>query len=104
MPRFTLLIVLALAVGPLCVRGEDVPIEQFPCAEPEPCYHVGGLARGYYINDQRITFTGLEETFAVEGVVDGGVHHQVGDWLCQVEGELFLTQPYDRNRLVDTPL
>src|SRR5687768_16359110 len=68
------------------------------------CYHLGGLARAYYLNDQRIEFTGLEETFAVEGVLDGGIHQEFGDWLVQVEGELFFTQPYDRNVLVDDPV
>ena len=131
MARLPLLLVLvwvlAWIAAPLCARGQDDPIQLlpppgqewveglptttsptddvFPQKAPDPlCYHVGGLARGYYVNDQRITFTGLEETFAVEGVVDGGVHHQVGDWTCLAEGEIFLTQPYDRNRLVDTPV
>lgn len=66
-------------------------------------YHVGGKARAYYLNDQRIEFTGQEATFGVEGVVDGDIHHQVGNWECAVEGELFLNQPYDRNILTDGP-
>src|SRR5262245_46439717 len=44
-----------------------------PFANPDFLYHFGGKARGYYINDQRIEFTGMEDTFAVEGVLDGGV-------------------------------
>jgi len=40
-----------------------------PLAAPDFLYHVGGKARGYYINDQRIEFTGMESTFAVEGVL-----------------------------------
>jgi hypothetical protein len=97
---------LALSLLSLSALAQNVPpecVEFAPC-EPELCYHVGGSARGYYLNDQRIEFTGQEETFAVEGVVDGGIHHEVGDWLVQVEGELFLTQPFDRNRLVDAPV
>ena len=74
-----------------------------PCS-PGFCYDVGGKVRGYYLNDQRIEFTGLEETFAVEGVLDGGLAHEVGDWLVEARGELFLTQPYDRNVLVDNPV
>jgi hypothetical protein len=66
-------------------------------------YDLGGAARGYYLNDQRIEFTGQEATFAVEGVLDGVVRQQVGAMDCGVVGELFFNQPYDRNVLVDTP-
>lgn len=73
------------------------------CFCPATCYEIGGQARGYYINDQRIEFSGQEATFAVEGVLDGQVLHHVGDWRCDVTGELFFTQPFDRNILVDSP-
>ncbi len=86
------------------LTAEEPTLERLPLPEPDRCYHVGGKARAYYLNDQRIEFTGLEETFAVEGVLDGGIHQQIGDWLVQVEGELFFTQPYDRNVLVDDPV
>ena len=106
MVRFSPLAALVLSLLSLSALAQDMPgeiVEYAPC-QRELCYHVGGAARGYYLNDQRIEFTGQEETFAVEGVLDGGVHHQAGDWLVQVEGELFLTQPFDRNRLVDAPV
>ena len=64
-------------------------------------YHLGGRGRGYYINDQRIEFTGQEATFAVEGVLEGGVTQACGEWETLCEAELFLNQPYDRNILVD---
>lgn len=73
---------------------------QNPCQDFS--YHYGGTARAYYINDQRIEFTGQEATFAVEGVITGGIHQRVGDWDTHVETELFLNQPFDRNVLVDT--
>ncbi|MDX1948676.1 MAG: hypothetical protein SFU86_25030 [Pirellulaceae bacterium] len=75
------------------------------CLDPpcDYCYSLGGQARGYYINDQRIEFTGQEATFAVEAVADGTLHHQVGEWDVQLSGELFFTQPFDRNLLVDSP-
>jgi hypothetical protein len=65
-------------------------------------YRIGGKARGYYINDQRIEFTGQEATFAAEGVIDGGLLQRVGAWQLTLDGELFLNQPFDRNILVDT--
>ena len=67
-------------------------------------YYLGGKARGYFINDQRIEFTGAEETFAVEGVIEGGVHQEQGGWDLTLQTQLFLNQPFDRNILKDTPL
>jgi hypothetical protein len=107
---FRLLVCALAALQAAALRAQQPPceIERLPAIEtacaPAPCYHVGGKARGYYLNDQRIEFTGLEETFAVEGVLDGGVHQQLGQWSCQIEGELFFTQPFDRNVLVDNPV
>jgi hypothetical protein len=66
-------------------------------------YYYGAKARGYYINDQRIEFTGQEATFAVEGVLTGGLAQQHGSWRLALDTELFLNQPYDRNIFQDTP-
>lgn len=120
--RFCAAVVLALVVS--ASRGQEdftQPNEDAPPAEPmlspldrplewddhcgddECWYHAGGKARGYFITDQRIEFTGQETTFAVEGVIDGGYHRYAGDWELLMEGELFLNLPYDRNLLVDTP-
>ena len=75
-----------------------------PPTVPEPLqYHMQAVARGYYLNDHRFEFTGMEATFAAEGVVRGGVLQRVQDWELSVEGEIFLNQPFDRNILVDTP-
>lgn len=73
-----------------------------PCCPDDFCYYIGGKGRGYFINDQRIEFTGQEATFAVEGVIEGGVQQQSGEWDLQFETEIFLNQPFDRNLLVDT--
>lgn len=64
---------------------------------------MGGRA-GYYLNDQRYEFTGLEATFGVEGVLAGGVGQQIGGWRFDVETEIFFNQPFDRNILVDLPI
>jgi len=75
------------------------------CATPRGPfdYYYGAKARGYYINDQRIEFTGQEATFAVEGVLSGGLRQQNGSWLLGLDTEIFLNQPYDRNIFQDTP-
>lgn len=58
---------------------------------------------GINVNDKRIQFTGQEATFGVEGVLAGVLRHAAGDWELGLESELYLNQPYDRNRLRDTP-
>ena len=62
----------------------------------------GFVARGYYLNDARIQWSGLEATAAGEGALYGNYHVQSGDWIASVETELFLNQPSDKNILVDT--
>jgi len=61
------------------------------------------LARGYYLNDQRIQWSGLEGTFGVEAIVAPAIEFSCGGWEMAVEGELYLNQPFDRNVLATTP-
>lgn len=68
-----------------------------------PNYFIRGLVRGYYQNDQRIEFTGLEETFGAEAAMQAALWREANGWLVQVDTELFLNQPFDRNILVDSP-
>jgi hypothetical protein len=77
--------------------------EPLSAGPAEYSHHLEGKARAYFINDQRIEFTGQEATFAAEGVVAGGVCQQAGNWELQFETELFINQPFDRNLLTDTP-
>ncbi len=62
------------------------------------------LGRTYYVNDQRIEFTGLEATFGVQGAIRGVVGHQMGNWTGLIYAEFLLNQPFDRNLLTDYPL
>lgn len=79
---------------PSCLHG---------CCGDDLSWYVGGKARGYYWNDQRIEFTGQEATFGVEGVIQAGADQQVGAWQMGVDTEVFLNQPFDRNILIDSP-
>ncbi len=80
-------------------------IDRLPVAGDSECwYDAGFLARSYFINDQRIEFTGLESTFAVEGVFRGEIARTCGDALGIIYGELFLNQPFASNVLKDTPI
>jgi len=62
----------------------------------------GFVGRGYYLNDARIQWSGLEATAAGEGALYGNYHVHSGDWTAAVETELFLNQPSDKNVLLDT--
>jgi hypothetical protein len=59
--------------------------------------------RSFYLNDQRVQWSGNEETFGVEAIVAPRVHYDFGTWQTSVEGEIYLNQPFDRNVLIDTP-
>jgi len=61
------------------------------------------LARGYYLNDQRIEWSGVEATFGAEAVVSPVIRPQLGSWETTLEGEFYLNQPFDRNVLATTP-
>ena len=67
-------------------------------------FDFGGLVRSYFINDQRIEFTGLEATFGVEASMRGELGQTFGDMSTIVYGEVFLSQRFDQNILLDSPL
>ena len=77
---------------PLGIRGDA-----------DDWYRVDVQVRGFYVNDQRIAWSGMEETFGAEGAILPMFRHRF-DW-CEliVLGELYLNQPFDRNILADTP-
>lgn len=79
------------------------PWLQSPVLTQHGWYDGAALARGYYVNDQRIEWSGQEATFGAEGAVAGVAGHLFGDWQAEVRGELYLNQPFDRNMLADTP-
>ena len=93
-----------------------------PGAPPEPLYEeltppagasrlsglvdwwdVGCVVRGYFLNDQRIEWSGTECTFGAEAAVAPVFKRRFGGWETTVEGEFYLNQPFDRNILADTP-
>lgn len=63
-----------------------------------------GLGRGLFSTDGRIVFTGQETTFAAEGqLLADWIHLSERGW-SGLTCETYLTQPFDRNILVDDPL
>lgn len=88
--------------GPAFATGPALAWNANAGPPPEFLYHVGGVGRGYFINDQRIEFTGMEDTFAVEGVFEGGVTQHTGNWQVSLETQLFLNQTFGKNIYVNT--
>ena len=89
---------------PITERVPEVRYD-LPAVSPAPnerCWDVGGLVRGYYRNDQRIAWSGMEESFGAEGVITPMFRRQFGDWETKVEGEFYINQPFDQNILADT--
>ncbi|GAC1469781.1 MAG: hypothetical protein NVSMB9_14020 [Isosphaeraceae bacterium] len=57
-------------------------------------FRLEGLFRGYYRNDQRIRWSGVEETFGAEGDLRPSLWNRHGNWTVSAEGEFFLNMPY----------
>jgi hypothetical protein len=62
-----------------------------------------GLGRGFYANDQRIQWTGVESSFGAEAVLRGSYSSAAGVWNTRLQGEFQLNMPFDDNILADTP-
>ena len=59
------------------------------------------VARGYYENDQRICWSGMEETFGAEADITTRLRQRYGDFEFLIDGEFYVNQPYDSNELMD---
>ena len=57
-------------------------------------FRLEGIFRGYYRNDQRIRWSGVEDTFGAEGDLRPSLWNTQGDWTVSAEGEFFLNMPY----------
>lgn len=80
-----------------------VPIRYHYALPSERTFEWGAVARAYYLHDQRYEFTGTESTFGAESQLFGEFTEPVGGGEFRCTGELYLTQPFDRNLLVDYP-
>jgi hypothetical protein len=102
--------VLAPPAAPEINRPLSMPTERGPDAVvPIPLppvspysWKVDALARGYYRNDQRIAWSGLEETFVAEGVITARMRRQCDNWEVSLDGEFYINQPFDRNIITET--
>jgi hypothetical protein len=82
------------------------PSTVFPFGLPQQWkeqFSVEALVRAYYLNDQRVEWSGMEMTFGAEAAVRPQYQYQVGEWNGSVVGDFYLNQPFDRNMYVDGP-
>jgi len=61
------------------------------------------VARGYYANDQRIEWSGMETTFGAEAVLTPRLRQRCGDFEFVVDSELNINEPYGGNQLLNNP-
>ncbi|MBL9122341.1 MAG: hypothetical protein JNG90_01830 [Planctomycetaceae bacterium] len=71
-----------------------------PNYDPEG-FTLAGLARAYYLDDQRLQWSGQEATFGAEAALNPRYVRRSGDWLMRADGVFFLNQPFGRNILTD---
>jgi hypothetical protein len=62
---------------------------------------IDAVVRSYYLDDQRIEWSGMEATFAVEGALTGRYERRFDDIGFAVGSDFFITQPYDGNMYDD---
>lgn len=63
----------------------------------------GAVVRAGYFHDQRYEFTGTESTFGAESQLYGELCEPCSLLNLELTGELYLTEPFHRNFLVDYP-
>lgn len=64
-------------------------------------FRLDALLRGYYINDQRIRWSGLEATFGAEAALSSWIEKELDSGRLRAGGEFFVNQPFDKNILRD---
>jgi hypothetical protein len=57
------------------------------------------LMRAFYRDDQRVRWSGTEQTFGAEGEVYPAVEWSVADWDFAVDGDFFINLPFESNLL-----
>ena len=59
------------------------------------------VARGYYQNDQRIEWSGMEETFGAEADIMSRLRQRCGDFEFVLDSEFYINQPFDSDQLMN---
>ncbi|HWB00726.1 MAG TPA: hypothetical protein VG713_19665 [Pirellulales bacterium] len=59
-----------------------------------------GLVRGFYLNDQRIEWSGMESTFGAEAILIPRIVYNTANWTIAGNSVFFINEPFDRNMYV----
>jgi hypothetical protein len=84
---------------PSCAQESSPASEESPFAklifplEKGASLEIGGSLRAFYSNDQRIVWSGVEETFGGEGALRSLFTAPAGDWTIRARSEFFLNEP-----------
>jgi hypothetical protein len=87
---------------PTDIGGYQTAPHSFQYADSQ--LRLWGLGRGMFYTDGRYEFTGQETSLTAEGQFLADWTRQADGWWVGLTGETYLTQPFDRNILVDDPL
>jgi hypothetical protein len=60
------------------------------------------VVRGFYRNDQRVVWSGMEETFGAEADLTPRLRYRCGDFEFVVDSQFWINQPYEQNPLENT--
>jgi hypothetical protein len=95
-------ILVALALAPSVRAQDESPVTKllWPL-ENGGSLEVGGVLRGFYRNDQRIAWSGVEETFGSESALRSLLTIPEGDWTLRARSEFFLNEPSGATLLSD---
>lgn len=63
--------------------------------------NIGSIFRSYFVNDQRIQWSGVEASFGVEAAVRADIQRKIKAGNIRVFSEVFFNQPFDQNILKD---
>ena len=95
LPRASLPLGVLLMLTPFPLRGSA----KEPAAPV--VLSIGGRAQAYYSMDERIQWSGVEQTFGAEARLEAALNqtHPWGRW--SAEGEFYLNQPFGKTLLLD---
>ena len=62
---------------------------------------IEGLVRSYFINDQRLQWSGMEITFGAESILELTLEKEINKNKISLHTEVFLNQPFNKNILAE---